>query len=148
MPFIILTDLDNDDCPPGLLNRWLPHGRNSNLVLRIAVREVEAWLLADRKRFAEFLGVAVSRLPQRPDECDDPKMFLVNLARGSRLREIRDDLIPTPLGTNKVGKNYVGQLIRFVTTKWCIETEALLHSPGLNSAMIALRKFSPKINTI
>ena len=56
-PFIVLTDLDGEDCPPGLIGRWLPDGQHSNLALRIAVREVESWLLADVARFADFLGV-------------------------------------------------------------------------------------------
>lgn len=145
VPFIVLADLDREDCAPGLIDSWLPRARTSNLILRIAVREVEAWLFADRARFAEFLGVAINRIPQNPDECDDPKQFLVNLARSSRFRQIREDLIPKPLGTNKVGKNYVGQLIRFVTTKWRSDAEAQRRSPSLHGAITALKKFSPMI---
>src|SRR3990172_7799428 len=54
-PFIVLADLENDECPPSLIRQWLPRGCHSNLVLRIAVRKVESWMLADGQAFAEFL---------------------------------------------------------------------------------------------
>jgi hypothetical protein len=144
VPFIILTDLDHEDCPPGLISRWLPQGRNSNLLLRVAVREVESWLLADRKRFAEFLGVAVTKLPHQPDDCDDPKLLLMNLARRSNQRDIREDLVPAPGSTSKVGRNYVGQLTGFVTTNWRVDDATRLCSRSLDRAMRALEKFSPE----
>jgi hypothetical protein len=61
-PFIILADLEDDECAPGLIQEWLPRGRHANLVLRIAVRMVESWLLADREGFAKFLGVPLNRI--------------------------------------------------------------------------------------
>lgn len=145
IPYIILTDLDDEDCPPGLINRWLPQGQHSNLVLRIAVRKVESWLMADRERMAEFIGVAVTKVPQRPDDCADPKMLVVNLARGSRKRNIHQDLVPAPGSTSKVGKNYIGQLTRFVSTQWRVDDAARLHSPSLDKAMSALERFSPVV---
>lgn len=144
-PFVILTDLDNEDCAPSLIDRWLPRGRNHNLILRIAVREVETWLLADRERFARFLGVAESKLPVRPDEVDDPKLLVVNLAHQSRQRAIREDLAPTAGSTSQIGKNYVGQLSQFVSKEWTIDAQTRQHSPSLDRAIIALQQFSPKI---
>ncbi len=144
VPFIILADLDNEDSAPGLINRWLPQGRRSNLVLRIAIREVESGLLADRKRFAEFLGVVGIKPPLKPDDCDDPKSLLVNLVRRSNQRDIREDLVPAPDSTSKVGRNYVGQLTGFVTTKWRVDDETRLCSRSLDRAMRALERFSPK----
>ncbi len=142
-PFIILTDLDNEDCPPGLVTRWLPQGRNSNLVLRIAVHEVEAWLMADRERLAEFLGIPAAKIPQQTDDCNDPKLLLVNLARHSRKRTIREDLVPMPGSTSKVGRNYTGQLIRFVISTWRVDDAARRYSPSLNRAMNAVQRFTP-----
>jgi len=49
VPFVVLADLDQADCAPALVTEWLPHGAHDNLVLRFAVREVEAWVLADTK---------------------------------------------------------------------------------------------------
>jgi hypothetical protein len=142
-PFIILTDLDNEDCPPGLVNRWLPQGRNTNLVLRIAVHEVEAWLMADREHLAEFLGIPIAKVPQQPDDCTDPKLLLVNLARHSRKRNIREDLAPMPESTSKVGKNYTGQLIRFAFSVWRVDGASRRHSPSLDRAMNAVQRFTP-----
>ena len=48
VPFIVLTDLDRRPCPTELIEDWLREARHPNLLLRVAVREVEAWLLADR----------------------------------------------------------------------------------------------------
>lgn len=49
--------------------------------LRIAGREVEAWLPADREGIAEFLAVGIAKVPREPERDADPKRTLVNLAR-------------------------------------------------------------------
>jgi len=144
-PFLVLTDLDEEDCAPSLVGRWLPRGRHANLILRIAVREVESWLLADVERFADFLGVRRERMPQWPDITPNPKELVVNLARSSRKRDIREDLVPVIGGTSRVGKNYVGQLMRFVTTIWKVDALAQQRSPSLRRALLALQRFSPQL---
>jgi hypothetical protein len=146
-PFIVLTDLDDEDCPPGLIGRWLPHGQHSNLVLRIAVTEIESWLLADAARFADFLGVRADRLPEWPDMTPDPKAFTVSLAQRSRRRSIREDIVPASGTTAQVGRNYVGRLMEFATISWQIDKAACRHSPSLNKAMTAVQSFSPKVAT-
>jgi hypothetical protein len=147
VPFIILTDLDEEDCPPGLIGRWLPKGRHNNLVLRIAVREVESWLLADREHLAEFLGIPVILIPQQADNCPDPKFLLIDLAKRSPRRDIREDIVPLPGSTSKVGKNYVGQLTRFVTSQWHVDDATRSHSTSLDKAMHALIRFAPTSGT-
>jgi hypothetical protein len=93
-PWIVLVDMDRDcDCAPPCVQQWLP-SPSPNMCFRIAVRAVEAWLLADRERIARWLGVAVARVPENPDDLDDPKRELVNLARRSRRRDIARDLVP------------------------------------------------------
>lgn len=114
VPFVILADLDREECPMALIERWLPGGRHGNLLVRIAVREVESWLLADRKSFADFLGVSEFKLPKDPDAYEDPKRLVVNLARDSRRRDIREDLVPLPGSTSRIGRNYIGRLGYFV----------------------------------
>lgn len=54
-PYIVLTDLDNAECPAVLFRSWLPETKSPYLIFRVAVREVEAWLLADRGAIAKFL---------------------------------------------------------------------------------------------
>jgi hypothetical protein len=55
---VVVADLDRDhDCAPRLVGEWL--GEPSALMcFRVAVRAVEAWLLADDEAIAGFLGVA------------------------------------------------------------------------------------------
>ena len=91
VPFIVLTDLDQTPCASDLIVDWLrPHSRHPNLLLRVAVREVESWLLADRDHLTTFLKVTGSPIPDNPDALGDPKATLVQLARRSRNRSIRD----------------------------------------------------------
>ena len=52
-PYFILTDLDTALCAPQLINDWIKHTPlNSNLFFRVAVHEVESWILADRENIA------------------------------------------------------------------------------------------------
>ena len=86
-PWVVLIDLDHDeDCAPPVRAKWLPNPA-PHIRFRIAVRQVEAWLLADRERIAKFLSVSQSQVPPQPETLPNPKETLVNLARGSRRRE-------------------------------------------------------------
>jgi hypothetical protein len=83
-PWFILRDLDQDaECASELIQNLMPQ-RASQMCFRIAVRAAEAWLLADRKRLSQFIGVPLSKLSVTPDRLENPKQELVNLARKSR----------------------------------------------------------------
>jgi hypothetical protein len=60
----------------------------------VAVREVEAWLLSDRANLVRFLSVPVSHVSRTPELLDNPKSAMVELARRSRRRDIREDMVP------------------------------------------------------
>jgi hypothetical protein len=112
--WLVLTDLDHSAaCAPELHSEWLP-SPDPRLYFRIAVRTVEAWLLADRQRLARFLSIPMTRIPPDPEVVDHPKEFLVNLARRSQTRAIREDMVPTQRGGRQVGPAYTSQLITFV----------------------------------
>jgi hypothetical protein len=83
------------------------------MCFRVVVREVEAWLLADRERLASFLGVPISRVPRDPESVDDPKGQMVALARRSLRRDIREDMVPRPQSRREVGPAYSSRLIEF-----------------------------------
>jgi hypothetical protein len=51
-PFLLLTDLDQTDCPPQLIADWLDVPRQLDFLLRVAVREVESWLFEGSTRVA------------------------------------------------------------------------------------------------
>ena len=117
-PWIVLVDLDRDnDCAPDLKAEWLPEPAH-HMCFRVAVRAVEAWLLADREPLARFLSVSTSRLPFHPETLDDPKHDMIELARRSRRREIREGMVPRPGSGRKVGSAYTSQMIEFVQTRW------------------------------
>lgn len=124
IPWIVLVDLDRDhDCAPALRHAWLPQPA-PYLCFRVAVREIEAWLLADPERVASFLSVGSSRLPSDPERLDDPKETMVNLARASRRRDIREDMVPRPGSDRQVGPAYASRLIELVSVHWRPEVAA------------------------
>jgi hypothetical protein len=117
-PWVVLVDLDRDaDCAPPARARWLPEPAPL-MCFRIAVRAVETWLLADRERFARFLGVKVASLPRSPEDVEDPKQLVVDLARTSRKRDVRVDLVPRRGSGRRVGGAYVDRLTEFVLGSW------------------------------
>jgi hypothetical protein len=143
MPFLVGTDLDHYDCAPALIADWLLHPKHHNLLIRVAVREAEAWVLADREGVASFLGIAAARIPEDVEALAKPKETLIKLAGKSRKRHIRDDICPLPSSTSKVGPNYNARLGAFVTQTWS-PTAARLRSPSLDRTIDRLISFRPK----
>ncbi len=142
VPFIVLTDLDNDHCAPELIRNWLPEPKSPNLLLRVAVREVESWLLADKTNLAQYLGATSSRLPSSPDTLPDPKGFLISLAKRSRSREVRARIAPKLGSTAKQGPEYNAALAVFVRDHWDIAASRL-NSPSLARTIATLATFVP-----
>lgn len=143
-PFLVLTDLDEDaDCPPELIREWLSVPKHHNLLFRIAVREVESWLLADRKGIAKYLNIKRELVPNNVDDIEDTKQYLINLARKSRTRLLREDIVPLPGSTAKQGRNYNGCLISFVNDHWDLNL-AIQNSPSLQRTVKTLIEFQPQ----
>lgn len=118
-PYIILTDLDNNPCPPQLVSNWMQGITPSvDFIFRVAVKEVESWILADRVNFAGYLGVSLVRIPLSTETLVNPKEFIVELATHARKREIREAIAPQAGSFGKRGKDYNGALIRFVQRSW------------------------------
>ncbi len=140
-PFVILVDLEAE-CPPKQIKEWLPVSIHPNLLFRVAVKEVESWLLADRPGFTSFLGVSKKLIPENVDQISDPKQFLINLAKRSRKRALREAIVPIPNSTARVGPDYNGQLSSFVFDTWNI-VEAIKHSDSLRRAISAINNFQP-----
>ena len=144
-PWIVLVDLDDDfECAPSLRAAWLPTPAE-HMYLRVAVREIERWLLADRSGIAAFLSVPVRRIPRTVDDLDNPKQTLVDLARSSRSRAVREDMVPRPESGASIGPAYTSRMSEFVGKegrgRWQPTSGAQV-SPSLSScirAMIELR---------
>lgn len=132
-PVLVLTDLDQTHCAPLLLRDWLRQPPAPNLLLRVAVREVEAWLLADGEAFATFMGIDPGKVPAQPETLPDPKQRLLNLVRQSRQRDVKRDLLPAPGSRTIQGLGYNEQLIRFVRDHWRVDC-ASAQAPSLARA--------------
>ncbi len=142
-PFLVGTDLDDYECPPALINDWLTRAKHHNLLVRVAVREAEAWVLADRERFADFLGIRVASVPEDAESLQNPKEVLIQLARTSKKRRLRDDICPPPNSTRRVGPNYNASLGGFVSESWD-PTVARLNSHSLDRTIARLIAFRPQ----
>jgi hypothetical protein len=116
--WLAIRDLDHDaDCAPALLQLHRLQHRDF-WSYRIAVREVEAWLMADRDAFADALGVRVAALPTQPEAIGDPKLAIVNLARRSRKRDIRLGLVPEEGAGITIGPEYAAWMSHFAEITW------------------------------
>ena len=115
-PWFILRDLDQDAaCAPV----WLRgRGQARWRCLRLAVRQVEAWLLADRSRFADFFSLQLSQVPLEPEALTDAKRTVVDLAKRSRSARVRRGLVPPEGSRVRVGPTYEAMLIEYVANHW------------------------------
>ncbi len=99
-------------------------------------------MLACRGSFAKFLGVPEDKIPVDVDDIPNAKAFLINLARKSRKKELRLDIVPREGSTAKVGHDYNGRLIYFVENFWKPDVAKEV-SPSLRRTMEALDNFQP-----
>ena len=130
LPVLMLTDLDADPCPSGKIADWLGRAPSRGFLFRICVREVEAWLLADREAMAGFLKISEDKLPYAPERLADPKASLIKLAKAAP-RKIRMGL--TPIGSAKIGPEYNDLLSGFIAKSWSID-RAVTRAPSLQRA--------------
>jgi len=142
VPFVVLTDLDRYTCPSALIADWIPHHQHPNLLLRVAVREVESWVLADPASLSKFLGVKPEVIPPDSDSLPDAKAALVNVANQSRSREIRRRVVPKRGSTAKQGPDYNACLTEFVNSTWNIDA-AGRGSESLGRTIGRLQAFTP-----
>lgn len=131
-PVLCVADSDGK-CVRELLKKWLPEFLPDKFSLRLAVPESESWLLADRKALANFLEIPEKLISTRPDEEPDPKRHLLNLARKSKNRDIRLEVV-SQTDTSKQGNGYNPHLCHFVRTHWSA-VRAKENSPSLNRAI-------------
>jgi len=141
-PWIVLVDLDQEaDCAPNLCRAWISQ-KSPKLCFRVAVREVEAWLLSDRESIARFLSVPVSRVPIEPESELNPKQTMVNLAAKSKRRSIREDMVPRPGSSRLVGPAYTSRLVEFIQSPEALwrPNHAAHHSQSLQRCMRCLEQ--------
>ena len=142
LPVLMITDLDTQPCPSGMIDEWLGETPSSGFLFRICVREVEAWLLAHRSAMAHFLGVARSRMPNEPELLPDPKAKLITLAQRSSHRRIRDGF--KPIGSSTIGPDYNRLLGDFIRDSWNANIASQV-SPSLARARERLRQLATSV---
>jgi hypothetical protein len=140
---LVLTDLDQGDCAPTLIRTWFsiapkqPVGLPHHLFFRVAVREIEAWIMADRNELAQFLSIPVANFPKAPDDLQDPKRELLGIIRRKGHRAWHREMLPR--GTANVGPRYNEKICEFIVERWKLE-RAVPNSPSLCRATQALSR--------
>jgi hypothetical protein len=143
IPVMVITDLDRVSCPVELIKHWLPQRKNEGLLFRVAVVEIESWVMADQKSIAAYLNVAKSHFPQYPDEISNPKEHLLNIIRKFANRSFKKALLPKPGSSAPFGPEYNSILGQFVLQNWSIQ-DACKASPSLARTINALFRFLSK----
>lgn len=143
-PVLLLADLDRKVCPAILVKEWL--GRNSapqNLLFRVVVREIEAWLLADHIAMRSLLGAGAGALPRDPDALPDPKRSLLALAAGAS-RAVRSELVAEDGAVASQGIGYNAMLTQLVRERWSPQRASEL-SPSLAKARARFAELAKRI---
>ena len=140
---LTLTDLDTTDCAPSLIRDWFsvspgsPIDLPAEVIFRVAVREVEAWLLADRCALAHFLGIPERNFSDTPEDLTDPKAHLLDVIRRKGRKKWHREMLPLS-PTASLGPEYNRKLAEFVKTGWD-PNRAACTSRSLDRTIDALR---------
>jgi len=140
--FLVFLDGDmlGGRCPVEQIQDWFGDDPSQNLCLRFAIHEVETWLLCDKQNLAAFLAISPNIIPQIDDTKLNTKEILLNCARRSRDRSLRDDLLPANGHTSAIGPAYNLRLTEFIVKHWDIEA-ARQESSSLDRACKAVAGF-------
>jgi hypothetical protein len=145
-PWLVLRDLDAAHCAVHLADTLLPNRHDHpDLFFRVVVREIEAWLLADRAAISQYLGVSQATIPADPEALLNPKAQLINIASGSRHRSLREGIVPRAGSGANVGPEYNVLLQKFVIEHWDVN-RARERAQGLDRLMQRLQEWSASRN--
>ena len=140
LPHVVLVDLDQTPCAPQLRGQWGVATLPRSMLFRVAVREAEAWVLADQEGFARFAGIPINKISPAPESLADPKQALINLVRRSRNKRLAAELVPAQGSAVSIGPLYNERLGQFVRECWNVDT-AMAHAPSLARTFDRLQTF-------
>lgn len=145
-PVWVLRDLDKDaPCAAQLVRKLVPTPEQF-LILRIAVRASEAWLMADTEKLASFLHIPGNLVQNDPESLEHPKRALVELARRSTKPEVVRLMVPEEGQSGLVGPGYPTKLIEYTERHWRPEV-ARRKSSSLDRCMLALERLAERATT-
>lgn len=151
-PVILLTDLDTYDCAPILINTWFRDlTKNPNFLVRVAIDEAEAWLMADREGFSNYFKVPITRIPTSKSllkrkpvirEMDFPYKSSLYMMREIIPHTSKQDFKISLVAKDGISKGaeYNSSLVPFID-QWDIEN-AIENSYSLERTVNRLRTFS------
>lgn len=138
-PVLCIADTDGK-CVKELLANWLPKTLPRTFCLRLAVTEAESWLIADRESLSNYFDIPEKHISRTPDEEPDPKRHLLNLARKSKIRDLRLEIV-SQTDFSKQGNGYNPHLCHFVKTYWSAQ-RAANNSPSLSRALLRIAELA------
>ena len=129
------ADQDGDDCPVVVRQTLLaPASQAPSMCFRLAVRSLEAWLMADAEALTSHFALVRSRVPARPEEERDPKQAFVNACRSSRRSDVRAAVVPPTGSARSVGPEYVAFVSDYCRLAWRPDVAAA-SAPSLRRAL-------------
>lgn len=137
-PVLCIADSDGG-CALDLVQAWLPRSAQ-RLLLRLAVPEAESWAMADSEGFASALKVPALKVPREPDRVGDAKAAVLALARRSKSRAVRSEVV-SAFDPARQGTGYNLHLCRFVRQAWRMDSAAE-RSPSLQRAVHRVQALS------
>ncbi|MGL6226332.1 MAG: hypothetical protein ACRC10_06870 [Thermoguttaceae bacterium] len=139
-----LLDLDRTTCPAILLRSCLNLKPDQAIILpretliRVAVREIESWVLADVEALSEFTGISETNFPYLPDSITNIKEHFLSIIQRKGTRRGLRAMLPKP--DAHIGPEYNDRLREFIINHWRSD-QAARRSPSLKRTLDKLREF-------
>jgi len=121
VPVFALIDLDRVECAPAYIDdlfRSVENGKSDSFILRICVKEAEAWTLADVEGFQDFFSIPSGNMVNDTEEILDPKDYLISLIKRKASSEFKRSMLPRKPGSSRVGLGYNDALTEFTIRSW------------------------------
>jgi hypothetical protein len=144
-PVLVLRDLDHDAPCAGewvadLSRTRLGRPQHKALLLRVAVRSVEAWLMADAKGLAQAGGLRLGLVPRDPEAETNPKATLVSLLCRHGDRHVREALRIRSKDERPTDQVLGAWIAEFVADRWDVEAASRsARAPSLSRCLARLR---------
>ena len=149
VPWIVARDLDRDaTCPGQLCSKLLPAPAKL-MCLRIAVRSIEAWLLADCGGLAKAFQIPAGKIPKAPEELPTPKAAMINLLARSKSRDVSGAMVRGDHRRGQsleIGPEYNTRLADFAVTRWS-PADAAASSRSLGRAILRISELAATART-